>query len=338
MEQTAVVILNYNGKNYLEKFLPSVIEHSEGCSIIVADNCSTDDSVDFLKDKFPSIPLIQLSENLGFSEGYNAALQQVESKYYILLNSDVEVTAGWVNPIIEMMESDPSIAAAQPKILDYNNPEYFEYAGAGGGYIDRLGYPFCRGRMFLTLEKDQGQYDDVANIFWATGACLFIRSEVYHRLGGLDKDFFAHMEEIDLCWRIHNAGYEVIYNGQSKVYHVGGGTLHKSNPRKTYLNFRNGLTLLYKNYSLEALLLKLPLRILLDIVAAVKFMLSDSFADGIAVFKAILHFVLNIGNNTKKRRRVRMQAKRRSIDSIIKLFIVVEYYLKGRKSFTDLKR
>lgn len=336
MKKVAVVILNYNGKHHLEKFLPSVVSHSKECEVVVADNCSTDDSVSFLKSNHPDVRLIQLSENYGFSGGYNETLKQVEAEYYVLLNSDVEVTDGWTEHVIDMMDDDPSLAAAQPKILDYNNPEYFEYAGAGGGYIDILGYPFCRGRLFLSLEKDQGQYDDARQIFWATGACLFIRSKVYHDVGGLDPDFFAHMEEIDLCWRIHNAGYNVGYNGQSRVYHVGGGTLHKSNPRKTYLNFRNGLTLLYKNYSATALWLKFPFRIILDLVAAFKFMFFDSFADGVAVLKAHWHFMLDLSKNYKKRRAVRRIAKRNRIDTIYKVSIVYEYFLRGRKKFGDL--
>lgn len=336
MKKTAVVILNYNGRAYLEKFLPSVIKYSKDCEVVVADNCSTDDSVHFMKTTFPEIRLILLTENLGFSQGYNESLKQVEAEYYVLLNSDVEVTEDWVTPVIQMMEEDTSIAAAQPKILDYNNPEYFEYAGAGGGYIDVLGYPFCRGRLFLTLEKDQGQYDDVRKIFWATGACLFIKSKVYHDLGGLDPDFFAHMEEIDLCWRIHNAGYNVGYNGHSRVYHVGGGTLHKSNPRKTYLNFRNGLSLLYKNYSAKALWFKFPFRVLLDIIAAIKFMLFDSFADGVAVLKAHLHFMLSLQHNYKKRRVVRRAAKRKRIDTIYKVSIVYEYFIRDTKKFDEL--
>ncbi len=337
MKKTAVVILNYNGKHHLEKFLPSVISYSQDCEVIVSDNCSTDDSVEFLKKNYPDVRLIELSENLGFSEGYNETLRQVNAKYYVLLNSDVEVTDGWTRPVIQMMEEDDSLAAAQPKILDYNHPEFFEYAGAAGGYIDILGYPFCRGRLFLTLEKDEGQYDDVKQIFWATGACLFIRSEVYHKLGGLDPDFFAHMEEIDLCWRIHNAGYNVGYNGHSRVYHVGGGTLHKSNPRKTYLNFRNGLSLLYKNYSRKALWFKFPFRVLLDLVAAFKFMVFDSFADGMAVLKAHTHFLLDLKKNYLKRREVRRMAQRSRIDTIYKVSIVYEYFLRGRKKFRDLE-
>lgn len=336
MDKVSIVILNYNGRSYLQQFLPGVIQNSPGCEVIVADNCSTDDSVEYLRTHFPSVRLILIPVNLGYSQGYNEALAQVEAQYYVLLNSDVEVSPGWVSPILQMMETDESIAAAQPKILDFNQKEYFEYAGAGGGMMDILGYPFCRGRLFQTLETDQGQYNDVTQIFWATGACLFIRSDIYRKLGGLDPDFFAHMEEIDLCWRINGAGLKVMYNGASQVYHVGGGTLKRTNPRKTYLNFRNGLTLLFKNYSTSNLLWKFPVRILLDVVAALKFMLFDSLQDGLAVCRAHLHFWSALRVNYKKRHQAKSHRKIKKIPTIYPYSIVFQYFLKGVRKYEEL--
>ncbi|MTI20667.1 glycosyltransferase family 2 protein [Fulvivirga sp. RKSG066] len=338
--RVAVVILNYNGRHYLEKFLPGVVANSKGHRVIVADNCSTDDSVDFLKSNFPEAELILNTTNKGYSYGYNEALGKLKQEkidYYVLLNSDVEVTPNWIEPVVKMMDEDSSIAAAQPKILDQKRKTHFEYAGAAGGHIDTLGYPFCRGRLFLNLEQDQGQYNDPQQIFWATGACLFIRSSVFHQLDGFDPDFFAHMEEIDLCWRINNAGLKVYYNGESKVYHVGGGTLDKSNPRKTYLNFRNGLSLLYKNYTTSELWLKLPIRILLDIVASIKFMVFDSFKDGLAVIRAHVDFVTELRSNFKKRQATKRQKKMSKLPIIYSGSIVFEHFVKGKQKYSQLK-
>jgi len=334
--ETAIVILNYNGKHWLEKFLPSVIQHSTGARIIVADNCSTDDSVSFLKATFPSIDLLLIPSNLGFCGGYNFALKQVKEKYYVLLNSDVEVTSGWIDPIIQLFESNDSIAAAQPKILSYYDKKVFEYAGAAGGFIDTLGYPFCRGRLFTDAEKDQGQYNDTIPIFWATGACLFIRSKCYHQMGGLDEDFFAHMEEIDLCWRLHRAGYQVYYHAQSTVYHVGGGTLPVSNPRKTYLNFRNGLSLIYKNMPAGQLIWKLPLRLLLDHVAALKFLAGGSWSDFKAVWKSHWDFLRKVGREQSKRNAVRKALPSFQADPVYKRIVIVDFFLLGKKTFKDL--
>ncbi|MDF1675256.1 MAG: glycosyltransferase family 2 protein, partial [Vicingaceae bacterium] len=241
LNSVAVVILNWNGKHFLEKFLPSLIEHTSFAELIVADNCSTDDSLSFLKENFPQIRIITLAENYGFAKGYNEALKQVNSDVYVLLNSDVEVTENWLQPCLEILKKDNDMAACQPKIKAFHQKTYFEYAGAAGGFIDKYGYPFCRGRIFETLEEDNNQYDEEIEIFWATGACLVIRADIYHELNGLDSFFFAHMEEIDLCWRIQNRGKKIKYVPQSTVFHVGGGTLHKSKPQKTFLNFRNNL-------------------------------------------------------------------------------------------------
>lgn len=337
MDKVAIVILNYNGKAYLEKFLPSVINNSKDAAIWVVDNYSTDDSITFISENFPTVNQIALKENGGYSRGYNLGLTQISAEYYVLLNSDVEVTANWLDPIISMMDKDSSIAAAQPKILDYNSKGRFEYAGAAGGYIDTLGYPFCRGRLFLTLEKDEGQYNDIQRIFWASGACMFVRASEFKEHGPLDEDFFAHMEEIDLCWRLNNAGYKVMYNGNSTVYHVGGGTLQKSNPKKTYLNFRNGLSLLYKNYLRWELWIKLPIRIALDIVASIKFMIFDSFADGVAVLRAHLHFLLDLPANFRKRRKIDQRVVGGAFPPIYKGSVVFDYFIKGIKKSSDLK-
>lgn len=338
LSNTAVVILNYNGRRWLEKFLPSVLQHSGNAHIIVADNHSTDDSIEFLQTNFSTIDLITVPSNLGFCGGYNFALNQVKEKYYVLLNSDVEVTSGWIEPVIQLFESNFSIAAVQPKILSYSNKEFFEYAGAAGGYIDALGYPFCRGRIFNDTEKDKGQYDDTRQVFWASGACLFIRSECYHQMNGLDEDFFAHMEEIDLCWRLQKAGYQIYYEGQSRVYHVGGGTLAVSNPRKTYFNFRNGLSLIFKNLPFLQLIWKFPLRIFLDWIASFKFLSDGSAKDCKAVWSAHLDFIKSIGGEISKRKSTAKKSKYGgTLPTVYLKLLIVDYFLFKKKSFSDLE-
>ena len=249
MIQIAVVILNWNGRHYLEKFLPGVVKYSSepGIQVVVADNGSTDDSLKFLRQQYPEITIIEFDKNHGYAEGYNKALKLITARYFVLLNSDVEVTPNWLNPLVCLMEQDDKIAVCMPKIRSFDNRGYFEYAGAGGGFIDRFGYPFCRGRILNHIEEDTGQYDSVREIFWASGACLFIRSELFIQSGGFDPGFFAHMEEIDLCWRFKNQGYKILYSPDSIIYHVGGGTLPNQHPGKLYLNFRNNLFVLYKN-------------------------------------------------------------------------------------------
>ena len=333
MKNVAVVILNFNGKKFLEKFLPNVIEHSsEVADIIIADNASTDDSVAFMKENYPNIRLITNDFNGGFSTGYNIALRQVEAKYYCLLNSDIEVTPHWIEPVIELMESDPMIAACQPKILSYHDKNKFEYAGAGGGFIDKYGYPFCRGRIFQHLENDEGQYDDTKEVFWATGACMFVRADVYHKFGGLDDSFFAHMEEIDFCWRVKNQDYKVMYCPQSKVYHIGGGTLPKSSARKTYLNFRNNLSLLMKNLPKGAVFATISYRILLDWVAGIKFLCDGSFADLWAVTRAHLSFYRHIPTLRKKRK----ELTHKHVSQIYQKNIVFKHFLEKKKLYTEL--
>lgn len=297
----AIVILNWNGKSLLEKYLPSVIKYSCGYDVYVADNGSTDDSIELLNKEFPSVNIITLDKNYGFTGGYNRALKQIEADYYVLLNDDVEVTHNWIQPIIELMDQNPNIAICQPKILSYVNKQKFEYAGAAGGYIDYLGYPFCAGRVFEHLEEDHGQYNEEREIFWATGAAMFVRSKVFRDLGGLDEDFFAHMEEIDFCWRAKNMGYKVMYCPKSVVYHYGGGTLTKVSPYKTFLNFRNNLLLLYKNLPKKELRKVMRKRKYLDLLAAIVFRITSSKSEYKAVINARKEFKKIKDNFTNKR-------------------------------------
>ncbi|PSR57148.1 dTDP-Rha--alpha-D-GlcNAc-pyrophosphate polyprenol alpha-3-L-rhamnosyltransferase [Adhaeribacter arboris] len=331
-----MVLLNWNGQKFLAQFLPSVTANSIGHLIYVVDNHSTDNSVAYLQENYPQIKLIQHHQNLGFCEGYNQALRQIRADYYVLLNSDVEVTAGWLDPLITLMESDATIAACQPKLKSYQQRDYLEYAGAGGGLLDRFGYPFCRGRLFNSLEKDEGQYNDILLVFWATGACMFVRAATYHQMKGLEPAFFAHMEEIDLCWRFQNKGYKVMYCGQSEVYHVGGGTLPASNPRKTFLNFRNGLALLYKNFPARGFYSTLFTRLVLDWIAALKFLLSGHPADSWAVLKA--HRA--VWQNRSYWRQKRAEQFGLDLPNLSGWFngsIVWEYFIRRKKSYRELK-
>lgn len=333
--KTAVIILNWNGRKMLEKFLPSVSAHT--CTgdneLIIADNGSTDDSLAFLAENYPELRVIAMDKNYGFAEGYNKAIAQVDADYYVLLNDDVEVGENWIAPVVAQMEKDPAIAIAQPKLLMYDQRDTFEYAGGAGGFIDRYGYPFCRGRLFSTLEKDNGQYDDACEIFWASGAAMFVKATVWKELGGLDGEFFAHMEEIDFCWRAKNQGYKVVYCPQSTVYHVGGGTLPKSSPRKTYLNFRNNMALLYKNLPIERRSGVMRLRYLLDIVASVKFLLGGNAQEMKAVFQA--HKDFRKWKPALKERRSRLNPH--EVSCIYQGNLLVDYYFCGKKTFDRLK-
>ena len=337
MGKVAIVILNYNGKNYLEQFLPTLKKYSPGHHIIVADNQSTDDSIAFLTKYHQDIKRVILSKNFGYSEGYNRALKGIKADYYVLLNSDIEVTENWIEPVISLMDQNPEIAACQPKVLSHAQREKFEYAGAAGGFIDILGYPFCRGRIFDTVENDTGQYDDSREIFWATGACLFVRGSAYFEAGGLDPDYFAHMEEIDLCWRLKRMGNKIFYCGNSKIYHVGGGTLHKSNPFKTYLNFRNSLITLYKNSPASQLIWKIPLRWALDIIAAIRFLAYLSFSDFGAVAKAHAAFLWHIFSIEAKRKTVLKLGGTIPFKEMYNGSIVIGYFLKNVKAFSNLR-
>lgn len=337
MDKAAVVLLNYNGKAYLEKFLPEIIKYSTGYSIYVIDNASTDESVASIKMNFPQVKTIILDQNYGFSGGYNLGLRQVKAEYYILLNTDVAVTSNWINPVLQLMENDKSIAACQPKILSYHQPTYFEYAGAAGGYIDALGYPFCRGRIFDHLEEDLGQYNDTRPVFWASGACFFIQSGLFHRSGGFDHDFFAHMEEIDLCWRLNSAGYKIYYCADSTVFHVGGGTLSGTNPHKTYLNFRNNLTMLYKNSNFFQFLWKYSFRLALDYLAALRELLKQRFQVTLAILRAHLHFWKSCRVNNLKKITTKSVRKGFKVEEIYPGSIVIEYFFKKKKTFGALK-
>ncbi len=333
-KKVAVVILNWNGKKYLEQFLPSVLKHNIDYSdIYLADNDSTDDSIKFVETNYPTIKVVKNQTNSGFAQGYNEALKNIKADYYILLNSDVRVTDDWINPVITMMDKDLSIGACQPKIRSYNEPDFFEHAGAAGGFIDLYGFPFCRGRIFDTLEKDHGQYDDVKEIFWATGACLFIRAELFHKAGGFDGDFFAHMEEIDLCWRIKNMGYKIMYCPYSVVFHVGGGTLQYLNPKKTYLNFRNNLFLLFKNLPLKVLFQRLFIRMLLDGAAAIQFLIKGEFKHFNAILKAHRDFYLSINKLLKKRKGI---IKSDKPGQVFTKSIVFQYFVRRKKHSSDL--
>jgi GT2 family glycosyltransferase len=333
----AVVILNYNGKNFLEKFLPSVCEHSKEAGIYIVDNCSTDDSVGFLKQNYPQLALIENSSNGGFAQGYNEGLQKIEADYYVLLNSDVEVTENWIKPCIELLESDPTIAALQPKIIAHHDKTKFEHAGAAGGFLDKNFFPFCRGRIFSEVETDEGQYDDKKEVFWATGACLFVRANLYHELGGLDADFFAHMEEIDFCWRLKRNGYKIYYTGESKVYHVGGGTLNYDNPRKTFLNFRNSLFMIFKNY--EGMLFpKIFWRMVLDGFGASIFLFKFQFKHFFAVFRSHMAFYGNLGALRRKRKEIKQKSSDFNDTGIYRKNITFKKFLGGINKFSDLSK
>ncbi|SEH33299.1 glycosyltransferase family 2 protein [Chryseobacterium culicis] len=302
-KKLAVAILNWNGRNWLEKFLPNVLQFSQNADIYVIDNLSTDDSVEFLQNSYPTVHIIRNDKNYGFAGGYNEGLKSIHHEYYCLLNSDVEVTGNWTEPVLELMEKNPSISAVQPKILSYHNSSYFEFAGAAGGLIDNLGYPYCRGRVFDDLEEDKGQYNDEAEIFWASGCCFFIRSKDFWDQNGFDARFFAHQEEIDLCWRLINSGKKIYYTGKSSVYHVGGGTLNKQSAQKTYLNIRNNLSMLLKNLPFPQLILVIFSRLCLDSVAGIYFGLKYGFSHLWAVIRAHFGFYAQLPGSWKLRQR-----------------------------------
>lgn len=339
MAKVAIVILNWNGQKMLAKFLPNVIEYSrQDAEIWVADNSSSDGSMHLLETQFPQVKTIVLEQNFGFAEGYNRALRQIEADYYVLLNSDVEVSHHWLTPLIEFMDSHPQVAACQPKLLAEYDKDSFEYAGACGGFLDKYGYPFCRGRIFGMVEGDNGQYDYQQEILWATGACMMIRSADYWKAGGLDGRFFAHNEEIDLCWRLRLMGRKIYCIPESEVYHVGGGTLPKSNPMKTFLNFRNNLTMLYKNLSDKELSHVMRVRWFLDYLAAFEMLLLQrNWGDFKAVFKARKAFKEWRSSFDEERKRIQAQRVEEEIPQIFQTSILWQYYAKGVKNFKDLK-
>jgi len=335
----AVVILNWNGEKLLSKFIPSVIENSiaDNLDIIVADNASTDDSIALLKRDFPSVRLIALDKNYGFADGYNKALSQIKADYFILLNSDVEVSKNWIEPCIKQFEADDKIAAIQPKILSYNEPETYEYAGASGGFIDKFGYPFCRGRILNRMEKDVGQYNTSTQIFWASGACMFIKVDLFKKAGGFDGDFWAHMEEIDLCWRLKSMGYKIVYEPNSVVYHLGGGTLSYGNPKKVYLNFRNDLWMLFKNLPKDEFKRKFLIRMILDGIAAIKFIFGFHFRSFWAVLKAHLALYKNLHQLFKKRREVQKNVVVNHHPEIYSKSIMWKFFIQNKTKFSELK-
>ncbi len=338
MDKIAVVILNWNGCDMLRSFLPSVVSLSavDGAVVYVADNGSTDASVEMLRREFPSVRLILLKENRGFADGYNLALQEVEAEYVVLLNSDVEVTGHWLRPLADYMDAHPEVAACQPKILSWRQKGMFEYAGAAGGFIDRYGYPFCRGRIMDAVEEDRGQYDSIVPVFWATGAALFIRLKDYREAGGLDGRFFAHMEEIDLCWRLRARGRQIVCVPQSVVYHVGGATLKKENPRKTYLNFRNNLVMLYKNLPPEDLAPVMRVRGFFDYVAAVVFLLRLQLPNALAVLRARREYRSLRSSFTPAREDNLKKTSLSVIPERSKSSILAQYYCRGKRYFSQL--
>ncbi|GIV28411.1 MAG: glycosyl transferase family 2 [Bacteroidia bacterium] len=338
MPSVAICILNYNGLSLLQHYLPIVTQHHQPKDIYIIDNCSTDECVSWIQKHYPEIHIIQNTENLGFAKGYNEGLKHIQADYYVLMNNDIRTTPNWLEPIIQWMELHPEVAVTMPKLLDDKTPEKFEYAGACGGFIDILGYPFCRGRIFLSLEKDENQYDNIQEIFWATGACMVIKSKIFWEVGGFDDDFFAHMEEIDLCWRIKNIGYKIFVLPFSSVYHLGGGTLNKTNPQKTYLNFRNSLLTLIKNHPQKYLFFKVFLRLILDGIAGIKFLLEGHGKHTIAVIQAHLYFYKNFSKFWKKRKEFEQKHSfKYTFNPVFKKSIVIQHYLLGKKKFSELQ-
>jgi GT2 family glycosyltransferase len=336
MDKVAVVILNWNGKAMMGEYLSKVVRLSEEATVIVADNASTDDSVPFLQAKFPEVRVIRLNKNWGFAEGYNRALRLVDAQYYVLLNSDVDVTQHWLTPLVRFMDQHPDVAACQPKLLAVADHSAFEYAGAAGGFVDALGYPFCRGRIFDTVEKDHGQYDTTAEVMWATGACMVVRAEDFHRFGGFDARFFAHNEEIDLCWRFRIGGKKVFCVAESRVYHVGGGTLPKGNPMKAYLNFRNNLTMLYKNLPKERLRRVMLLRWVLDYVAAYQTLLCGNVGDFKAIYKARHDFRKWKHEFDGERQKIQQMRKETESGQLAPCSILWQYYVRRHRYYTSL--
>jgi GT2 family glycosyltransferase len=333
--KVSIVILNWNGRRYLEQFLPGVMLTTYGNKeVVVIDNASTDDSVEFLRERYPAVKIVLLTKNYGFAKGYNEGLKQVNSDYYVLLNSDVEVEPGWVEPVISLMESDKSIGACQPKLRQYQHRELFEYAGAAGGWLDYLGYPFARGRVFDHCEKDEGQYDDAAPVFWASGAAMFVQAELYHRLGGFDEFFFAHQEEIDLCWRMQLAGYQVYVCPQSVVYHVGGGTLPKGNSRKVFLNFRNNLVMMAKNLPVGQAIVKIAYRFWLDAISAFKSLAAGEVTYFVAVVKAHFAFLYWLFVHPKMERKG--LDKKKKLKGYLHKSVVWSYFGRGIKTFEKI--
>jgi hypothetical protein len=337
LKRIAVVILNWNGEKFLKEFLPLVLRYSaDDADVVVIDNASTDGSVNFIKQNFPGVEVIVLPVNYGFAGGYNHGLKQLQYEYFILLNSDVEVTEGWIGPVIRYMESVPGMVACQPKILDYHRKEWFEYAGAAGGYIDKDAYAFCAGRIFFEFEKDHGQYIVNEEVFWASGAAMFIRRDAWEEVHGLDEDFFAHMEEIDLCWRLKNRGYKVGACRESIVFHFGGGTLDRQSPVKTYLNFRNNLYMIVKNYRESPLYIKLIRRMVLDGIAGMRFLTEGKFMHFASILKAHYRFYRNLSILLKKREREEKHLRNPDLTGLYDSSIIKQFFIRGKRTFGQL--
>jgi len=335
----AVVILNWNGKKLFDTFLPSVIKYSDhnDTKIVVADNGSTDSSINYLQQNFPMVEIIDLKKNYGFAAGYNVALKKIDAEYFVLLNSDVKVSRGWLEPCIKTLEESDKTAVVQPKILSYTEPDKFEYAGAAGGFIDKFGYPFCRGRILNRTESDHGQYDKSTSLFWASGACMFIKSDAFLKAGGFDEDFWAHMEEIDLCWRLKNRGYKIVYQPKSVVYHLGGGTLPYNSPQKVFLNFRNNLFMLCKNLSDYQFHRIFLIRIFLDWVAAAKFLSGLNLKEFSALIKAHIHFCKKLNSIIKKREALKKYNNTEEHPEIYRKSIMWKFFIQRKYKFSDLK-
>ncbi len=336
MARVAILLLNYNGAQHLQRFLPSVIAHSTGYDIIVGDNKSTDNSLALLKSNFPEVNVIALAENYGYAGGYNRLIEQIDHEYVVLLNSDVEVTPNWVEPMLATLCRHQKAVAVQPKILSVAHRQRFEYAGAGGGYLDQYGYPFCRGRIFGTLEEDHGQYDDEQEIFWASGACFMLKRAVFNETGGFDADFFAHMEEIDLCWRLQQAGYKIFYTGKSTVYHLGGGTLNYQSPHKTYLNYRNGWMMLLKNLPATGRAGTLASRWLLDLLSIIFYLVQFQAGNALAVLRAHFYLLARRRLITAKQQEVRNISGGRQPIYPLPIALVWQYFIKRKRKFSDL--
>lgn len=338
MKLVSIVILNWNGCGFLEKFLPKLVKYTPhpGAEIVVADNGSKDHSMEFMEKEFPSIRTLRLEKNHGFSGGYNRALEQIDARYYLLLNSDIEVTEGWLDPLLKAMQDNPRVAACTPKILSYHQKSHFEYAGAAGGFIDRFGYPFCRGRIFDAMEEDRGQYDQSTELFWGTGACLLVRSDLWKKAGGLDEQFFAHMEEIDLCWRLKRMGHVILSVPSSTVFHVGGGTLERGHPMKTFLNFRNNLLLLYKNLPPKQRVITIFFRMMFDGISALRFLLQGAYKDFWAVLRAHRAFYGMKSSYRGTNKKNKTGKNNVIVSEIYPGSIVADFFLLGKKSFEQL--
>lgn len=336
-KKVAVVVLGYNSVDYLKKFLPTILKTKyENYTLVYVDNASVDESVDYVKEHFTEVEIFRIYNNKGFANGYEESLSHIKAEYYVLLNSDVAVTEGWLDPLVEVMEKDPKVGACQPKMLHESKPEQFDYAGASGGYMDRYCYTYCRGRLFHHMENDEGQYEDVQEIFWASGAAMLIRAELYHKLGGLDENFYAHMEEIDLCWRLRNTGHKILVIPSSVVYHVGGSVITYGSFSKLYYNYRNNLIMMIKNLSLGKVFFLIPVRMTLDLITLIRALLKGNFTEWRAIHAAHFDFIFGLGKWIKARKKARGLVDSPNLSGWYKKSLVVDVFLKGKTRFSEL--